>query len=290
MTILITGANGQLGHELRRLASGLPEYRWLFTDVADLDITDADAIEAFIQPHGVELIINCAAYTQVDQAEDDAERCHRVNALAPRLLAESASRHGATLIHVSTDYVFGGEAFAPLDEDAPTAPQSIYGHTKLEGEQAIERSGCSYIILRTAWLYSCYGANFVKTMLRLMGERPELRVVSDQIGTPTYARHLAELIVHIIRTGQLNKSGIYHYTNEGVASWYDFAEAIASLSDQSTSVRPCRSSEYPTKAKRPLYSLLDKRKVKETFGIEIVHWRHALGQCLDELLLSTKID
>lgn len=281
MNILVTGAGGQLGCEVRR-ASAESEHYFVFTDITELDITDPKAIETFVCDNDIALIINCAAYTQVDKAEDDVALCTLINETAVGYLAEVARRRGAMLIHISTDYVFSGEAHRPLREDDSPNPIGVYGKTKLGGEEAIRRSGCKHIILRTAWLYSCHGSNFVKTMIKLSEERDELKVVFDQVGTPTYARDLADLILHIIRTDQQDKQGTYHFSNEGVCSWYDFACAIVEGVGHVCDIQPCNSSEYPSRVLRPHYSVLDKTKVKHTFGYNIPHWRTSLTLCLNE--------
>lgn len=283
MNILVTGALGQLGMALRREAQDSP-HRFVFTDKAELDITCTSHIERVLDQEAIELIINAAAYTQVDRAEDDPEACFLLNQEAPRLLAEAALARDITLIHISTDYVFSGEDPLPLNEEDWPNPHSVYGLSKLRGEDAIRASGCRHIIIRTAWLYSTVGHNFLKTILRLTAERPSLQVVIDQIGTPTYAQDLAHAILHIIETDQLDKEGLYHFSNQGVCSWYDFAHAIAELAGHSTcSIHPCLNSEYPTKAKRPHYSVLDKSKFTSTFGLHPRHWREALEACMAEL-------
>lgn len=283
MNILITGAGGQLGRELATLAPALSGHTLHFTDVEELDLTAPEDSARYIRAHAIDLVINCAAYTAVDRAEDDEATAMALNAVAVARLAQACREQGACLIHVSTDYVFDGQAHTPLSEAVPPHPRSVYGRTKLQGEQAIVASGCSYIIIRTSWLYSPHGTNFVKTMLRLMAERASLRVVYDQIGTPTYALGLAGLIVHIIKTDQLDKTGLYHYSDEGVASWYDFAVEIARLGGYSCSISPCLSHEYPTRAMRPHYSVLDKEHVRQTFGITIPHWRSQLVRCLERM-------
>lgn len=286
MTILVTGANGQLGRSLRRLASDSSD-RYLFADVAGedllrLDITDAGAVESFVREQRVEAIVNCAAYTNVDRAEEEPHAAESLNAGAVATLAEAMRTVGGVLVHVSTDYVFDGRGCIPYREDAAPGPQSVYGRTKLAGEEAVRASGCRHVILRTAWLYSEEGNNFVKTMLRLTAERPRLQVVFDQIGTPTYAGDLAAAIYDIIqRRAYEGREGTYHYSNEGVCSWYDFARAIAELSGRtSCRIDPCHSGEYPTKAVRPSYSVLDKSRFKEAFGLEIPYWRESLARCL----------
>lgn len=284
MNILVTGANGQLGNSLRDIAAQYPQHTFTFTDVQELDITDAAAISTMVDTLQTDLIINCAAYTAVDKAESDIQLAHRLNAEAPGLLAKAAADCGAGIIHISTDYVFDGKAHTPYTEEQPTNPQSAYGTTKLAGEQAVMAANPHHIILRTAWLYSPYGNNFVKTMLRLGHERNQLGVVYDQVGTPTYAPDLARAIMaaadHIETT-----SGIFHYSNEGVISWYDFTKAIHRIAGITTcQVSPIRSEAYPTPAARPHYSVLDKAKIKQVLGIDVPYWEDSLRQCLDILL------
>ena len=277
MNILVTGANGQLGCEMQRLGAVSPN-NYIFTDVAELDVTDAGAVLRATEQTRAEAIVNCAAYTNVERAEEDEATADRLNRLAPANLAAAAAATGATLIHISTDYVFDGTAHTPYTEQAPTAPLGIYGRTKLAGEQAVEASGCSYLILRTAWLYSAFGNNFLKTMLRLTAERESLNVVFDQIGTPTYAGDLALGIFSVIEGQQFRgHEGLYHFSNEGVSSWYDFAvEIAAAAGHDKCRIEPCHTAEYPSKAPRPAYSVLDKSKFKTTFGIEIPHWRESM--------------
>ena len=283
MTILITGANGQLGNEMR-IKSAESDDRYIFTDVAELDITSTSAVEAFVAENKVDVVVNCAAYTAVDNAEDDEATADKINHQAVANLATACAKHNATLIHISTDYVFGGDNCKPYTEEAQTAPLGVYGRTKLAGERAAADSGCRYIIIRTAWLYSEFGRNFCKTMRSLTSTKPALKVVFDQVGSPTYAADLAETIVHIISTRQTDKVGIYHYTNEGVCSWYDFAVEIARQSGNTAChIEPCHSEEFPTKASRPHYSVLDKTKIKATFGISIPHWQHSLSRCIENL-------
>lgn len=271
---LITGSNGQLGTELSKL---LPEA--LLTDVADLDITDEAAVKAYVEMHNVDTIINCAAYTAVDKAEDDEELAAKININGPRNLAKS----GAKVVHVSTDYVFDGLGHKPYQPEDDARPISVYGCTKLAGEQEVLKYAKEAVIIRTAWLYSPYGNNFVKTMRRLGAERESLNVVADQIGTPTYAADLARVIVQILpQISEANK-GVYHFTNEGVCSWYDFARKIMELSGLNCKVNPIPSAAYPTKATRPFYSVLDKSKIKQTFNIKIEHWEEGLKQCLKQL-------
>ena len=281
MNILVTGANGQLGCEMQRLGAVSPN-NYTFTDVAELDVTDAGAVLRAAEQTRAEAIVNCAAYTNVERAEEDEATADRLNRLAPANLAAAAAATGATLIHISTDYVFDGTAHTPYTEQAPTAPLGVYGRTKLAGEQAVEASGCSYLILRTAWLYSAFGNNFLKTMLRLTAERESLNVVFDQIGTPTYAGDLALGIFSVIEGQQFRgHEGLYHFSNEGVSSWYDFAvEIAAAAGHDKCRIEPCHTAEYPSKAPRPAYSVLDKSKFKTTFGIEIPHWRESMLYCL----------
>lgn len=284
MNILVTGANGQLGNEMRRISqSGTQQYT--FTDIAELDITNLEAIRETMKKLRINVIVNCAAYANVDKAEDDFPIANLLNNVAVEHLATVAREANATLIHISTDYVFQGDRNIPYREDWPTNPLGVYGKTKLAGEQAILKSGCHYLIFRTAWLYSSFGNNFVKTMRQLTtGQGTTLQVVFDQVGTPTYARDLAELISYIIETNQLDKEGIYHYSNEGVCSWYDFAEEVAVLSGNlMCDIQPCHSDEFPSKVKRPHFSVLDKTKVKVTFGVMIPYWKDSLIDCIDEL-------
>ena len=282
--ILITGANGQLGSEMRRLGEVSPN-EYLLTDVAELDITDKNAVLSFVQTNKVDIIVNCAAYTNVDKAEDDEPTAELINATAVRNLAEAMKEVDGTLFHVSTDYVFGAEGNTPRSEDMPLNPLGAYGRTKLHGEQAIAEVGCKAIIIRTAWLYSEFGNNFLKTMLRLTAEKESLNVVFDQVGTPTYAGDLALAIFSIIEGGMYDDNeGIYHFSNEGVCSWYDFALEIATAAGHDKcKVQPCQSNEFPSKVTRPPYSVLDKTKIKTTFGIEIPHWRDSMLYCLQRL-------
>ena len=294
MTILVTGANGQLGSEMR-IVSKDSVHRYVFTDVVDLpdvetvklDITDLDAVRRIVNEYGVEAIVNCAAYTNVDKAETDADLCRLLNAKAPENLAVAMKEVGGLLVHVSTDYVFGGEPYnTPCTEDRTGTPTGVYGQTKLEGEKAVQAAGCRHIIIRTAWLYSEFGKNFVKTMLALTSSRPQLNVVFDQVGTPTYALDLAEVIGKIIEDGTyLGNDGIYHYSNEGVCSWYDFTKMIAQYAGNTgCDIRPCHSDEFPSPVKRPSYSVLDKTKIKSVFGVRVPYWTDSLQKCLKNLL------
>lgn len=280
--ILITGANGQLGNEMRIVSQGQSTLVFHFTDVAELDICDIDAVERWVTEHNIHCIVNCAAYTNVNKAEEDVALCDKLNHLAPANLATVAARHGIGLIHVSTDYVFNGKHHTPYREDDTPCPNSVYGSTKLAGEEAIMRLCPTAVIIRTAWLYSTFGNNFVKTMLRLGSERSEMGVVFDQIGTPTYARDLARAILHILHEGIV--SGIYHYSNEGVCSWYDFAKAIFDLGGISTcTLKPLHTEEYPTPAARPHFSVLDKSKIKRVYGVEVPYWVDSLRDCMAQL-------
>ncbi len=286
MNILVTGANGQLGNEMRVLAAAHPQHVYFFTDVQELDICDAQAVRAFVGDNAIGLIVNCAAYTAVDKAEDNAELCDRLNHLAPGYLAEAAEAVGAALIQVSTDYVFDGTGHVPYTEDMTPCPNSVYGRTKLAGEEEVMRKCSRALVIRTAWLYSIYGNNFVKTMLRLGRERETLGVVFDQIGTPTYAADLARAIFAAIGQGVV--PGIYHFSNEGVCSWYDFTVAIHRLAGITTcKVSPLHTDEYPAKAPRPAYSVLDKTKIKKTFGIDIPHWEESLAECVEKLRVES---
>ena len=285
MNILVTGANGQLGNAMR-IASRDSKDRYIFTDVSELDITDAEAVRKVVKDNEVDVIVNCAAYTNVDKAEDDAEFAEILNAKAVRNLADAIKENDGTLIHVSTDYVFGGShGNTPRTEEEPANPTGIYGLSKLHGEQEIEKSGAKAIILRTAWLYSEVGKNFVKTMLSLTATRPELKVVFDQAGTPTYAQDLADGIYHIIENRKLaGNEGVYHYSNEGVCSWYDFTKAIAGIAGNTgCDIQPCHSDEFPSKVVRPSYSVLDKTKFKNTFGLKVPYWTDSLKTCINNL-------
>ena len=283
MNILITGANGQLGNALREASNG-SQHRYIFTDVAELDITSDAAVDEIFRQEKIDVVVNCAAYTAVDKAEEEADVADMINHRAVANLAESCAKYNATLIHISTDYIFDGKATSPYTEDSAPAPLNIYGATKLAGERTIIEAGCSHIIIRTSWLYSQFGHNFCKTMRRLSATESSLRVVCDQVGTPTYAGDLAEVIVHIIESNQLSKCGTYNFSNEGVCSWYDFAFEIARLSGNTNCViTPCRSEEYPTKALRPRYSVLSKEKIAQTFSIEIAEWQESLKKCIERL-------
>ncbi|MBV8039327.1 dTDP-4-dehydrorhamnose reductase [Bacteroides sp. AN502] len=299
MNILITGANGQLGNEMR-LVSKASSHTFVFTDVVEaegvettlLDITDLEAVRSIVRERDVQCIVNCAAYTNVDKAESDEAFCRVLNADAPRNLAQAMKEVGGLLVHVSTDYVFGGDPYnTPCKEDQKGTPTGVYGRTKLEGEQHILATGCDYVILRTAWLYSEFGRNFVKTMLNLTATKPQLKVVFDQAGTPTYAYDLAQAIHTVLEDyvqeqpqQGYSKNGIYHFSNEGVCSWYDFTKVIAALSGHTEcDIQPCHSHEFPSPVIRPAYSVLDKTKIKETFGIRIPYWMDSLKVCLQNM-------
>ncbi|MBR5169248.1 MAG: dTDP-4-dehydrorhamnose reductase [Muribaculaceae bacterium] len=288
--ILITGANGQLGHEMRNVLASDPRFDATFTDVAGddivtLDITDEAAVERMVTERAIDIIVNCAAYTAVDAAEDNEDLAARLNADAVGILARVAKRHGARMVHVSTDYVFDGKGCVPYTEGMPTCPQSAYGRTKLDGErQLLDALGDDAVILRTAWLYSPYGKNFVKTMLMLGKDKLALKVVFDQVGTPTCARDLARAIITVMTADQWH-GGIYHFSNEGVISWYDFTLAIHRLAGITTcDVQPCHSDEFPAKAHRPAYSVLDKTRFKTTFGVTVPYWLDSLDDTIKQLL------
>lgn len=299
MNILVTGANGQLGNEMR-IISKQTSYNYLFTDVVEaegvetilLDITDAEAVEKMVQEQHINCIVNCAAYTNVDKAESDAALCRKLNAAAPKILSEAMKKAGGLLVQISTDYVFGGDPYnTPCREDQKGTPTGVYGETKLEGERYIEDTGCDYVIIRTAWLYSEFGKNFVKTMLNLTASKPALNVVFDQTGTPTYALDLAVAIEAVLNDyaaekpqNGYSKTGIYHFSNEGVCSWYDFTKVIAELAGHTAcDIQPCHSNEFPSPVKRPAYSVLDKTKIKQTFGLKIPYWTDSLKVCMSNM-------
>lgn len=290
MNILVTGANGQLGCEMRRLGAVSPN-NYIFTDVAELDITDSAAVAQFIKQFSIDAIVNCAAYTNVDKAESDEATAELINAAAVMNLAVAMKEAGGTLFHVSTDYVFGCDGNTPRTEDMPVNPLGVYGRTKLNGELAIKESGCKALIFRTAWLYSEFGNNFLKTMMRLTAEREQLNVVFDQVGTPTYAGDLALAIFSIIEAGvYAGNEGIYHFSNEGVCSWYDFAVEIANAAGNTNCrINPCHSSEFPSPVTRPPYSVLDKTKIKNTFDIDIPHWRESMEYCIKRIKAENNI-
>ena len=282
MNILITGCNGQLGNEMQLLEKSDNANTYFNTDVSELDITDVEAINEFVEQHQIDGIVNCAAYTAVDKAEANQDICQLLNAEAPAYLAAAIEKRGGWMIQISTDYVFDGTNHTPYKEDDDTCPNSVYGRTKLVGEFNVLKLCSRSMVIRTAWLYSTFGSNFVKTMIRLGREKTQLGVIFDQIGTPTYARDLARTIMTIIGKGI--KPGVYHFTNEGVTSWYDFTLAIHRLAGISQcKVRPLHTNEYPTAATRPPYSVLDKTKIKETYNIEIPHWESSLKECIEQL-------
>lgn len=294
MNILVTGANGQLGNEMRIVAKGSKDH-YIFTDVIEaegqkttiLDITNINAIRKLVADNDVKVIVNCAAYTNVDIAETDQELCELLNAKAPENLAIVMKEVNGLLVHISTDYVFGGDPYnTPCKEDQKGTPTGVYGLTKLHGEQNIQNTGVNHIILRTAWLYSEFGKNFVKTMLNLTSTKPQLKVVFDQVGTPTYAYDLAKAIFDIIENRKYEgNTGIYHFSNEGVCSWYDFTKMIAEIAGNTAcDIQPCHSDEFPSPVKRPAFSVLDKTKVKETFGLIIPYWTDSLRKCMSNML------
>ena len=291
MNVLVTGGSGQLGRALMDAAKD-SEHKFIFTFLSGkarggmvrLDVTDARAVAEMIAGNDIDVIVNCAGYTDVEKAESEEDAAFKVNAEAVAVLAGAAKSAGAFLIHVSTDYIFDGKASEPYGEDAAPAPLSAYGRSKLAGELAVLASGCPHIIIRTSWLYSQYGKNFVKTILSKSEELPVLKVVSDQVGTPTYAGDLAEFIMTLLEPGNIEKTGIYNFSNEGVCSWYDLACEVCDLSGNLCEVIPCRTGEYPVKAVRPHYTVLDKSKAKETFGIGIPHWKDSLRYCLSQLI------
>lgn len=296
---MVTGANGQLGNEMR-IVSGQTADNYIFTDVVNiegvettlLDITDAEAVRRIVKENGVRCIVNCAAYTNVDKAESDEALCRKLNAEAPKILAVAMKEVGGLLIQISTDYVFGGDPYnTPCREDQKGTPTGVYGATKLEGEQNIEAVGCDHVIIRTAWLYSEFGKNFVKTMLNLTATKPKLNVVFDQAGTPTYAYDLALVIKTVLADyaaenpqSGYSKTGVYHFSNEGVCSWYDFTKKIAELAGNTgCDIQPCHSDEFPSPVTRPAYSVLDKTKIKQTFGVSVPYWTDSLKICMDNM-------
>lgn len=282
MNILITGCNGQLGTEMQLLSASHKSHSFIFTDVAELDITDSEAIQNTVDKNKIDIIVNCAAFTAVDKAESNEALCKKLNCDAPGFLAKAIQKRGGSIIQISTDYVFDGTAHRPYKETEPTCPQSVYGSTKLNGEKAVQENCEKALIIRTAWLYSPFGNNFVKTMLRLGHEKQELGVIFDQIGTPTYAKDLAKAIFAAIEQGI--KPGIYHFSNEGVISWYDFTQAIFRIAGvKDCKVRPLHTEDYPTAAQRPNYSVLDKTKIKATYNLEIPYWEDSLNDCIQTL-------
>ena len=284
MNILVTGCKGQLGTELQKIANTENTNQWFFTDVDTLDICDADAVERCFAANAIDVCVNCAAYTAVDRAEDEPELANKINATAPKILAEACLRHNALLVHVSTDYVFDGQGSSPYLPDDKVTPVSVYGRTKAEGERLIRESGCSYFIVRTAWLYSAVGKNFVKTMLMLGDTKDEINVVADQRGCPTWAYDLACAIVRLITlNGKKAVHETFHFTNEGQITWHDFATAIMEIGGKRCKVNPITTDQYPTKATRPAYSVLDLNKIKEYTGMKIPFWRESLVKCIEEL-------
>lgn len=291
MNILVTGCNGQLGNEMQLQAKGNPQHQYFFTDVVIpegsqallLDITNEAEVEAFVEENKIDCVVNCAAFTAVDQAESNEDFCNLLNNIAPGYLAKAVGKRGGSMVQISTDYVFDGTSHRPVTEDLPTCPNSVYGRTKLAGEESVKANCKDFFIIRTAWLYSTFGNNFVKTMMRLGKEKPELGVIFDQVGTPTYARDLAVAIFTAINKGIV--AGIYHFSNEGVISWYDFTKAIQRIAGITTChVKPLHTAEYPTPAARPHYSVLDKTKIKQTYNIEIPYWEESLKECIETLM------
>lgn len=290
MNILVTGANGQLGNEVQIVSKQSAKDHYFFTDVCNgyekLDITDIEKVRAFVKAHEINCIINCAAWTNVDKAETAGDIVETLNAVAPENLAKVMKEAGGLLVHISTDYVFGGDPYnTPCREDQKGTPTGVYGLTKLHGEQKIEATGCDHVIIRTAWLYSEFGHNFVKTMLNLTATKPMLKVVFDQTGTPTYAGDLAYVIFDIVENRKFEgNTGVYHFSNEGVCSWYDFTKMIALLAGHTDcDIEPCHSDEYPSPVTRPAYSVLDKTKIKETFGVKIPYWLDSLKKCMNNI-------
>ena len=292
MNILVTGANGQLGNEMRIITAGSSD-RYIFTDVNQvegaettyLDITDLQAVRDIVAKNNVDAIVNCAAYTNVDKAEEDVALCTLLNSKAPENLAMAMKETDGLLVHISTDYVFGGDPYnTPCTEEKKGTPTGVYGQTKLLGEEAIAATGCKHVIIRTAWLYSEFGKNFCKTMMSLTATKPQLKVVFDQAGTPTYALDLAKAIAVVLEKFDGSQTGIYHYSNEGVCSWYDFTKMIAEYNGTTEcDVQPCHSNEFPSPVKRPAYSVLDKTKIKEVFGVNVPYWTESLKQCISNL-------
>ena len=287
MKLLITGAYGQLGNEMRVALERYPHLESIFTDVDTLDITDKNAVDAFVALHQPNVLINCAAYTAVDKAEDDLALCYKINCDAVRNLGEVAQAHGMTVIHVSTDYVFDGTGHIPYTEDMAVSPTNVYGKSKLAGERELRKACPGAIIIRTSWLYSGFGNNFVKTMLKLGSERSQLKVIFDQIGTPTYAADLADSMLQIIDSGKF-VPGIYHFSNEGVCSWYDFTKMIFKLANVECEVLPIESKDYAVRTPRPHYSVLNKSKLKSTYNQTIPYWMDGLERCLHVLLSQSK--
>ncbi len=278
-TILITGSKGQLGNEMQQAAVRFPAFNYIYTDVAELDICDKSALDAFVKANNVNVIVNCAAYTAVDKAEDDVELCYKINRDAVRNIAEVANDNKVKVVHVSTDYVFDGTNYLPYTEDMPVCPATVYGKSKLEGEQALLENCKESVILRTAWLYSSFGNNFVKTMMKLGTERDSLGVIFDQVGTPTYAADLADAILQLL-SNETFVPGIYHFSDEGVCSWYDFTKTIHRMANITCDVKPIETKDYPARTPRPHFSVLNKGKIKSTYGISIPHWEVSLEKCI----------
>ncbi len=284
MNILVTGSNGQLGSEFKDLSSNFSNYNFIFTDIDELDITNEKAVSDFFDSNEINVVINCAAYTNVDKCESNQDAAHTLNTLACRLLSQQCTNHNAAIIHISTDYVYDGNNYTPYIETDFTNPNSIYGKTKLHGEKMIEEFATTGIIIRTSWLYSSYGHNFIKTMMKFGEERDELRVVFDQIGTPTYARDLAKVIIKgLSEITFIEGTHIFHYSNEGVCSWYDFAKEIIDYKNINCKIIPIETKDYPLPAPRPSYSVMNKAKIKEELGIEIPYWKDSLFECLDKI-------
>ncbi|MDD4992720.1 MAG: dTDP-4-dehydrorhamnose reductase [Paludibacter sp.] len=281
-TILITGSHGQLGNEMQQAAIRFPAFKFIYTDVEDLDICDKAALDAFVKNNAVNVIVNCAAYTAVDKAEDDVELCYKINAEAVRNIGEVAASNNIKVVHVSTDYVFDGTSYVPYTEDQLVCPATVYGKSKLDGEKALLEASSQSVIIRTAWLYSSFGNNFVKTMMKLGSERDSLNVIFDQVGTPTYAADLADAILMVISHDTF-VPGIYHFSDEGVCSWYDFTKTIHRIAGITCDVRPIETKDYPARTPRPHYSVLNKAKIKAIYGIVIPHWEESLVRCISIL-------
>ena len=285
-TILITGSHGQLGNEMQQAAKSFPAFNYLYTDIEDLDICDRAALNAFVKANKVNIIVNCAAYTAVDKAEDDVELCYKINSDAVRNIGEVASENNLKVVQISTDYVFDGTNHIPYTEDQPVCPDTVYGKSKLAGEQALMASCKDAVIIRTAWLYSSFGNNFVKTMIKLGTERDSLNVIFDQIGSPTYAADLAHAILKVL-SHETFVPGIYHFSDEGVCSWYDFTKTIHRIAGIACDVHPIKTKDYPARTPRPHYSVLNKAKIKSTYGIVIPHWEESLERCIKILKQTT---
>lgn len=278
-TVLVTGSKGQLGNEVQVLASSYPQFEFIFTDVEELDICDREAVEKYFAERKIDVLLNCAAYTAVDKAEEDVELCYRINEKAVGILGEVAAQYGTKMVHVSTDYVFDGTSYLPYTEDRPVCPATVYGKSKLAGELLMMDVCPAAVIVRTSWLYSSFGNNFVKTMIKLGRERDTLNVIFDQVGTPTYAADLADALLQIVSADKFIP-GVYHYSNEGVCSWYDFTIAIHQIAGINCRVLPIESKDYPAKTPRPHYSVLNKKKIKTNYNIQIPHWEDGLRRCM----------